>query len=301
MGWFVIFLIIFVIIIAAIKHGTADTTNSISTKSAQSSGSRKVMSEALLELINKMVSIGVEGLVSTKMSFSEKHDIVQQSLTSIKTHTSEYGYGKPYFYYNEMVTRAYETLLYGEEYEYYGEEVKQKIHQEYETFLKETTANLVAKNYPWDSIINYSVGYREYLQEDINKIEAEIKRRSSTGGRTVTVSANSYDNLDGTIKFEIVGIKYLPPESIERIKQLSINEQVCLVLEPENKYDSHAILVVSREGMNLGYVPQSALDRVHDIIASGVNYFCKVTRRTEHEIPYLWVLLVAEDYNNYEQ
>jgi hypothetical protein len=44
-------------------------------------------------------------------------------------------------------------------------------------------------------------------------------------------------------------------------------------------------------------VPRSALERVHDLLSSGA-YRCQVSRITDHEIPYLWVLMVVDEYGD---
>lgn len=158
-----------------------------------------------------------------------------------------------------------------------------------------------------DEDLQYDFG-REFTDIKINrKYSASLYHIGDEIGFTLWDVENKEDELeekpmprefineDGTIKFEITGSFYRENDEQERLKDLDLNELVYLKPEPENTYDSDAIAVYSDDGYKMGYVPSSSLDDVHELLESSESYKCKVARISEHELPYVWVLLIPDE------
>lgn len=105
-----------------------------------------------------------------------------------------------------------------------------------------------------------------------------------------------YVNDDGTLKFEVTGLSYLDHSSLDRIKLLNLSESILLVPDPNNKFDSQAIQVkTANDSTFIGYVNREALEYIHMILKSDTKYEASICRKTEHDIPYIWILVKFED------
>lgn len=74
----------------------------------------------------------------------------------------------------------------------------------------------------------------------------------------VRLKGVTYPNEDGTSRQE-------------NIARMHMNEPVELMREPNNIYDSNAILVVDRDGNGLGYIPRDRTRQIASLIDSGVK------------------------------
>ena len=79
------------------------------------------------------------------------------------------------------------------------------------------------------------------------------------------------------IEFDIAGTKYYEAKNIKN--QLMINDDLFLVLEPDNTYDKYAIKVVciiSGEERKLGYVPRYYSEYLTDMLKNNIKYSAKI-------------------------
>jgi hypothetical protein len=103
----------------------------------------------------------------------------------------------------------------------------------------------------------------------------EMDLLRATGGRLATDSyefvAPIYvygDHFD--FQFYIAGWRYYEGEKV--INQLQVGEEVRFRLEPENKQDSKAVMVLTKQGHKLGYIPAFYSDFMFHIIENRHNY-----------------------------
>lgn len=68
-----------------------------------------------------------------------------------------------------------------------------------------------------------------------------------------------------SMPFLVHGVRYLEPAEREAIDTLAPGEPLALRREPDNPVNSRALLV-TQEGLRLGYVPDPLLDHVHVIM-----------------------------------
>lgn len=68
-----------------------------------------------------------------------------------------------------------------------------------------------------------------------------------------------------SLPFLVHGIRHLTPAERDRIDLLKVGQRLVLVAEPENEANDRALLVTD-DGVRLGYVPDPLLEHVHPII-----------------------------------
>lgn len=59
---------------------------------------------------------------------------------------------------------------------------------------------------------------------------------------------------------------------------ISVDENLILKPEPENKFDKYAVMVSSEEGRNLGYIPRYYSEQVSLRLSKNFSYECTVTK-----------------------
>lgn len=103
--------------------------------------------------------------------------------------------------------------------------------------------------------------------------------------RTVTYSTNDA----GKFNFQITGTKYVDPSALEIIKTLSKGDNLSLVAEPDNAYDSDAIAIYYDDD-KLGYVPREVNQDMRSLTDNpAADYDCIFSKASDHEVPYIWV------------
>jgi hypothetical protein len=93
------------------------------------------------------------------------------------------------------------------------------------------------------------------------------------------------------VDFLVHGVRYQTLEAQARISQLVIGEQLRIVRETDNKWDSRALLVTDCDEVCLGYVPGPLLDLLHSARKSSVS----VLRANGPEVGYHFRLLVRAE------
>lgn len=84
---------------------------------------------------------------------------------------------------------------------------------------------------------------------------------------------------DGLESLPVVGTKYHPKAL--NSKEFGPCKPVCLVPEPDNKYDQNAIAVWSADRqLHVGYIPSENTARLHKEIAAGRQFRCIVMWET---------------------
>jgi hypothetical protein len=105
----------------------------------------------------------------------------------------------------------------------------------------------------WDYIksLNFSPGETHPMT-----ILARSEGRKATD--TFEVFPDPERKEDGTyeIHFFVRGLRYMPEASIERVNQLQPQEILYLMHDIQNTFDSHALLLRSKQSHNLGYCPR---------------------------------------------
>ncbi len=78
------------------------------------------------------------------------------------------------------------------------------------------------------------------------------------------------------ITFEIRGIRHSGHQGLKRIESLIINEELILILEPDNPYDSNAIVITTKDGTKIGYVPKELTSELKNIGGNLKPYKCLI-------------------------
>ena len=74
----------------------------------------------------------------------------------------------------------------------------------------------------------------------------------------------------------IVGICFRG-DPFELTAGLKEGDVLRLVREPENGYDAHAIKIVDRDGLHIGYVPRGRNEVVSNLMDAGKHVICEIT------------------------
>jgi hypothetical protein len=90
------------------------------------------------------------------------------------------------------------------------------------------------------------------------------------------------------VDFLVHGVRYQTLEAQARISRLAVGEQLRIVPEPDNEWDSQALLVTDCDEVCLGYVPGPLLDLLHLAQSHSVS----VLRANGPEVGYHFRLLV---------
>jgi len=280
MIWIIIIIAIVIIIVLAIRLSkkTEPEPKLSPTVTIQAEKQQEMNS-----LLDKMVSIGVDGLTSLQMTHDEKINIVSDVIKSINENSNSVEQEQKLLL--KMATKAFDKILTDLK---YGEDTLELIRNEREKFVV-GIKNGTVDTYPWDELIEWSDGYQEYIENQLNAVEKEIERRK--GVKINSDFAKYYINEDNTLKFEVSGINHLSETELAKVKSLKkFDSKVILEPEPNNEYDSNAILVKTVDGSKIGYVNKDALPFVHSVINRITK--CEVSKISDHDVPYVWVFIV---------
>jgi len=237
------------------------------------------------ELLDKMVSFGLDGLTSFQMSHDEKLDILNEVVDSIKENTDSIEKEEKLLF--SMTKQAYDKILSDFKYD---ENILATIRSEREAFIAGIKEGTVTE-YPWDEIIAWTDDYKPYLQKKIDEIELQIKKTKVF--KSGTAFSNYYINDDNSLKFEVAGVNHLTETELSKVKTLrALYSNVILTAEPDNEYDANAIIVKTEDGCKIGYVNKDALPYVH-LVLNRMNK-CVISKLSDHDIPYVWVLIAYD-------
>jgi hypothetical protein len=285
MTWVIILIIVVIIIAIVIKSSSKKNTNANINLSVPNSTLSESKQKEMNELLDKLVSIGLGGLTSLEMIHDEKIDIVENVVTSIKENSNNSNQEKELLV--KMATQAYDKILTDFK---YGEDILRVIKEERDEFIVGIN-NGTIDSYPWDSLIDWTDGYHDYLQKQLEAVEKEIDKRK--GIKISSGFTKYYINTDNTLKFEVSGVNHLNEMEIGTIKTLKTFEsKVFLEPEPNNEYDAKAILIKTEDGSKIGYVNKDALPLVHSVIDRITK--CEVSKISDHDIPYVWIFVVYD-------
>lgn len=104
-----------------------------------------------------------------------------------------------------------------------------------------------------------------HLHEDAGPFEVLARSGGRRVGDTIEVIPVPDPDAEGRVRlpFFVHGIRHLSSEEAERVGHLHLGQSLTLEPEPTNIADSRAMLVTD-DGVRLGYVPRPLLDFVHD-------------------------------------
>lgn len=69
---------------------------------------------------------------------------------------------------------------------------------------------------------------------------------------------------------KIVGVTFFERQTI--LKQLKSGDQLDIVREPKNEYDKNAIMVMTKSGLQIGYIPAKTCINLSKDMDSGSNF-----------------------------
>lgn len=127
---------------------------------------------------------------------------------------------------------------------------------------------------------NESTGYR-YSQNRVAR-------------QSVSFETKPVEIIDKTIglalyiNFAVKGLSYLSVDNHEEARSLMIGDELALIPEPDNVYDSDAVRVSTLNAIDIGYVEAYRAERVKRIMETSSRYFCCVSKITNHYIPYIY-------------
>lgn len=90
------------------------------------------------------------------------------------------------------------------------------------------------------------------------------------------------------INFAVKGLSYLPDSNHQEARNLMIGDELALIPEPDNVYDSDAMRVSTLNAIDIGYVEAYRAERVKRIVETSSRYFCCVSKISNHYIPYIY-------------
>ena len=116
--------------------------------------------------------------------------------------------------------------------------------------------------------------YQNYIQwlnipqdeDDPIAILARSEGRKVTDTFEVFPYPEKSENGIYHLHFFVHGLRYMPPTSIEKVKQLKTEERLYLTLDIQNPYDSTALLLRTEERHNLGYCPRYLAADIWEIL-----------------------------------
>jgi hypothetical protein len=129
--------------------------------------------------------------------------------------------------------------------------------------------------------------YQDYIQWlNISQNEDEpMTILARSGGRKATDTFELFpcpeSNKDGVyqIHFFVHGLRYMPPDSIERIKHLQSNERLYLTRDIQNPYDLKALLLRTEECHSIGYCPRYLAADIVEVLQQKPQSVCACVER----------------------
>lgn len=113
-----------------------------------------------------------------------------------------------------------------------------------------------------------------HLPEDAEPFELLGRSGGQRKGDTVQVCPEPSVAPDGSTRsvFLVNGVRHVleaDPTAHQRFASLRPEERLVLIDEPDNDWNSRAVLVSARDGQRLGWVPDLLLDYVHTVRDQG--------------------------------
>lgn len=93
--------------------------------------------------------------------------------------------------------------------------------------------------------------------------------------------------------FDLAGARYSDFNEVKN--SLVIGDEVTLIADPENKFDSNAVKVIVKDTYRIGYVPKYYSSVFKNLIASGVPFNAKIVKLDiENELHDEWVKILVQ-------
>lgn len=128
--------------------------------------------------------------------------------------------------------------------------------------------------------------------------EKEAKEREILERAREALQVPFFTGRGGKMNMAIKGLFYRTDDDKEAAKKLGYGDVVYLSKEANNEQDSYAVAVHTREGAHIGYVPKEYSMGMTQLLDLGIEPNCMITKRTSHEIPFLYMDVY---YKNWEQ
>lgn len=103
-------------------------------------------------------------------------------------------------------------------------------------------------------------------------------------------------------EFFIAGVKF--HRAKECIDKLTIGTELNMIPEPDNKYDSNAVMLIfdsEIETYMLGYVPAKISGQVSAFLETGDFPVCLITELNPEGKPWEWIKVVIKEDNDEEE
>jgi len=115
--------------------------------------------------------------------------------------------------------------------------------------------------------------YKEYIQSlNIPENEAEpfgilVRSEGRKATDTLEIFPCPEPNKDGIyyIHFFARGLRHMPKDSLEKIKELQAPEHLYVAYDFQNRYDSKALLLRTEQYHNLGYCPRYLAENIYEV------------------------------------
>lgn len=127
-------------------------------------------------IINQVINIGINGITDPKMNITERLDILSKTLDLIEKVDDNIKHRTRII--NIIYLKSYEKILL--DFTYLSKKHKEELYMGYES-LKENILSGEDFEYPIEDIIRFPDKYKNYLQESLDKINNEFKRRLDSG------------------------------------------------------------------------------------------------------------------------
>lgn len=127
-------------------------------------------------IINQIIDIGVNSITDPKMNIAERFDMLSKTLDLIEKVDNNIKHRTRII--NIIYLKSYEKMLL--DFTYLSERLKEELYMGYES-LKKNILSGEDFEYPIEYIISFPDKYKNYLQESLDKINEEFKRRLDSG------------------------------------------------------------------------------------------------------------------------
>lgn len=246
-----VIIIIVVVVIAIIALSKKEQGSSVSTSNTSFSRQEDYKAK-MQELHQELVRIGHETLTSLEMNKTQKEILIGNVIDSIRENAS--AEEKDLMF--QIMRKSYATLLdkFSFDKEFCTELSKHSMNME------DGIKNHTIETYGWDELIVMMEDEKEKIR---NIDTTDILERSFS------------------ISFIIKGLQYRDKEAQEAARELEEGDTLELEKEPNNKYDSFAVKVLTTDGYCIGYVEAGKAEEISINIGRLIE--CKVQAISEHD------------------
>ena len=247
----VIIVIIIVVIVFAFVTKKNKEENPSYLQNEHSSIPQQDKESKMEDLLQQMVSIGVNTLTSIEMTPAEKEDLMMEIIESIRSNTESVDEETKYVYQimRESYAKLQETFSFNES---FCAELK-KRSDDFERQIEEDTI----QTYGWDELIDL------VEREKIRYVPAE----------------KTEDKI--IISFAVKGLQYRDEEAQDAAYSLVEGDDLIIEKEAENKYDKNAIKVLTVDGYHIGYVEGTKSKRISQNLDKIISCHIKKITQTE--------------------